>query len=64
MLYRWRKIAKERNANNGKKWEKFQHSQQQLIISLLLQVSNMKKNFKITLYDTLHTWPRGYGPIT
>ena len=42
MLYRWCKIVKERNANNGKMSEKFQHSQQQLIISLLLQVSNME----------------------
>ena len=42
MLYRWRKIAKERNASNKKKWEKFQHNQQQLIIALLLQVSNME----------------------
>ena len=42
MLHRWRKIAKERIAKNGKAAEKFQHSQQQLIISLLLQVSNME----------------------
>ena len=42
MLYRWRKIVKERNAKNGNTSEKFQHSQQQLIISLLLQVSNME----------------------
>ena len=42
MLYKWRKIVKERNAKNGKTWDKFQHFQQQLIISLLLQVSNME----------------------
>ena len=42
MLYRWRKIVKERIAKKEKAAEKFQHSQQQLIISLLLQVSNME----------------------
>jgi hypothetical protein len=42
MLKKWRKIVKERSAKNGKAWEKFQHRQQQLIISLLLQVSNME----------------------
>ena len=42
MLYRWRKIVKERIAKKGKAAEKFQHNQQQLIISLLLQVSNME----------------------
>ena len=42
MLYRWRKIAKERIAKNGKAWEKFLQNQQQLIISIILQVSNME----------------------
>ena len=42
MIYRWRKIAKERIAKSGKAWEKFLQNQQQLIISLLLQVSNME----------------------
>jgi len=42
MLYRWRKISKERIAKKGKAAEKFKHSQQQLIISILLQVSNME----------------------